>query len=201
MSLVRLDEIDESTPPSAVCLGTFDGVHLGHRKLISAAVRAAAAKDLLPAAFTFEMPPAFCFRPDACETVLTPIREKARLMEACGIRRVFYPGDAREVLKMSCEAFFRGILLEKLHARHIVIGFHYTFGKGASGNADTMRAFCAEAGVGLDVISPVYSGEGILSSSTAIRQALRRGDRSAAESMLGSELTEREIHLLGGTEN
>ncbi len=198
MALVRLDETPDIMPPSAICLGTFDGVHLGHRALISATVKAAAEKKLLPAAFTFELPPAFCFRPDADETVLTAIREKTDMMEACGISRVYYPTDAREVLQMSCKDFFERILLDQLHARHVVIGFHYTFGRGASGNAETMRSFCAEAGVGLDVIGPVYSGQGILISSTAIRHALRQGERKTAESMLGYELTAREISLLGG---
>ena len=99
------------------------------------------------------------------------------------------------------EWFFDDLLLERLNARHIVIGFHYHFGCRAQGDAALMARFCHEAGIGLTVVPPVCLPDGTLISSSAIRDALRQNDRRLAEIMLNRPLSQREEALLGGRYN
>ena len=191
MHLIELADFSAPARGCAVCLGTFDGVHLGHRALLRETVAAARAEDLLPCAYTFDLPPA---------SVLTPIGEKAALMASCGIDTVVYSHFDAQVAAHSAEYFFQELLLKRLNAKHIVIGFHYHFGQFARGDAQLMRAFCEQAGVALTVVPPVRTGEGELVSSSAIRQCLAAGDREKAESMLNRALSAGEEALLGGRE-
>lgn len=198
MSLIRLDKDYRSPQPTAVCLGTFDGVHLGHRALIGACREEAARRGLLPAAFVFERPPISVIHPEARTQVLTPLEDKRRLLEDLGIRDVIYAVFSEAFSGMTCERFFYGVLLEQLRAGHLVCGFHYRFGKGAAGNAEILKELCRENGITLEVIPPVKTSEGELISSSAIRQYLEHGNRDAAEEMLGRPLLHTEEKLLGG---
>ena len=85
--------------------------------------------------------------------------------------------------------FFEDTLLRRLRARHLVIGFHYRFGKAAAGNAALIQAYCEQAGIGLSVIPPVRLENGELVSSTAVRGLLQVGQFAAAREMLGHGLT------------
>lgn len=200
MHLIRLDDLPAPLPPAAVCLGTFDGVHLGHRALLKATAEAAAQKGLLPCAYTFDLPPAAVLGKSEAD-VLTTIAEKARLMADCGIDTVVYSHFDAAVAACTAEDFFNDLLLKRLHARHVVIGFHYHFGQYARGDAALMRQFCAQAGVGLTVVPPVRLPDGELVSSTAIRACLFANNRERAQLMLNRALSPREEALLGGMEN
>lgn len=198
MSLIRLEDMAAFEGETAVCLGTFDGVHLGHQALVSRTVAAARAQGLIPCAYTFDRPPASVFAKAGAVQVLSTLEEKAKLLERHGIELVAYSHFDKTVAGKSAEAFFEDILVKTLHARHIVIGFHYHFGQKAQGDAEMMRALCREAGIGLSVVPPVRMSEGELVSSTAIREYLRLGDRAGAEKMLNRTLSAREEQLLGG---
>lgn len=171
--------------PTCVCLGMFDGVHLGHRELIRATVMQAQAQSLVPCAFTFDLPPAAVLSPKRQLRVLTDIARKSEIMHELGLAHVFYAHFDLKIASMPYDVFFRDILLDKLCAKHIVIGFHYRFGKDAKGDAESLKALCAEHGVSLTVIPPVTLPNGTLISSTLIRSALERGDTAAASQLLG----------------
>ncbi len=198
MSLIRLEDIAALSGETAVCLGTFDGVHLGHQALISQTVAAARAQGLIPCAYTFDLPPASVFARAGNVQVLSTLEEKAQLLHRHGIELVAYSHFDRSVAEKSARAFFEDILVNTLHARHIVIGFHYHFGQKARGDAQYMRTLCEKAGVGLSVVPTVRMPGGELVSSTAIREYLRTGDRAGAQRMLNRTLSEREEELLGG---
>jgi len=200
MGLIRLEDYPPAAPPAAVCLGTFDGVHLGHRALLRETCRAAGEKGLLPCVYTFDMPPASVLGLSRAE-VLTPIAQKAALMAECGIDTVVYSHFSAEVAACTAEQFFEELLLRRLNARHIVIGFHYHFGQFARGDAQLMRSWCEESGIGVTVVPPVLMPDGQLVSSSAIRQYLKNGDRRRAEEMLNRPLSAWEEALLGGMEN
>ncbi len=198
MSLIRLEEHFRSPLPTALCLGTFDGVHLGHRALIKACLAKARERELTPAAFVFERPPVSVMYPDADIRVLTPLEDKYRLLEDMGIRDVFYTSFDEKICNLSCDRFFYRILLDQLNAKHLVCGFHYRFGKGAEGDAERLTALCRQNGITADVVAPVRTENGELISSTAVRRYLKQGNRDAAEKMLGRPLLHTEERLLGG---
>lgn len=197
MQLFTLEDYAVPAPPAAVALGTFDGVHLGHRALLRKTVLAARQNGLIACAYTFDVPPAAVLgrHPTAA---LTDIAAKAALMGECGIETVVYSRFDAQVAARSAESFFRDVLLEKLNARHVVIGFHYHFGQYARGDAALMRSFCREAGIGLTVVEPVCLSDGALISSSAVRRCLAENNRPRAEEMLNRPLSQREEALLGG---
>ncbi len=200
MQLIRLEELTALESDTAVCLGTFDGVHLGHQALLRETVRAGAREGLLPCAYTFDQPPASVLGKGKCQ-VLSSIEEKAALLGACGMERVIYSRFDESVAACPAERFFQDVLVRRLRARHIVIGFHYHFGYRAQGDAALMETMCRRAGLRLTVVPPVRTAEGELVSSTAVRQSLVAGERTRAEMMLNRALSAREEALLGGREN
>ena len=171
--------------PTCVCLGMFDGVHLGHRELIRATVAQAQAQSLIPCAFTFDLPPAAVLNPQRQLRVLTDISRKSEIMHSLGLAHVFYAHFDRRIASLPYDVFFRDILLDKLCAKHIIVGFHYRFGKDAKGNTENLKALCDEHGVSLTVIPPVTLPDGTLISSTLIRNALESGDTATACQLLG----------------
>ena len=199
MSLIRLDEKYSSPVPTALCLGTFDGVHLGHQALVRACCEEAEKRSVLPVAFVFDCPPAAVIHPDSpASHVLTTLEEKTCLLQNMGIRDVICATFDEKISNMAYDRFFYEILLERLKAVHLVCGFHYRFGKNALGNADLLKDLCLFNGLTIDVIPPVKTEKGELVSSTAIRQYLELGNRDAAEEMLGRPLLHTEDRLLGG---
>ena len=197
MELLTLAAYRPPCPPSAVALGTFDGVHRGHQALLTATARAAEAENLIPCAYTFDVPPAAALGRTPYR-LLTDLREKAALMGKCGIERVIYSHFDERVAAQEAEAFFRDLLLGRLNARHIVIGFHYHFGQFARGDAALTTRFCREEGIALTVVPPVCLPDGTLVSSSAVRDCLFHNDRRRAEEMLNRPLSPREEGLLGG---
>ena len=175
MSSICLTDLAPLTRDTVVCLGTFDGVHRGHQALIARAAQVGREQGLLPCAYTFDAPPA---------AVLT----HQQAMERYGIDQVVYSHFDEALAAQDPRAFFEETLLQKLRARHLVIGFHYRFGKAAAGNAALIQTYCEQAGIGLSVIPPVRLENGELVSSTAIRGLLRAGKFEAAREMLGHGL-------------
>ena len=187
MSCFCLTDLPPLNRDTVVCLGTFDGVHRGHQALIARAVQVGQAKGLTPCAYTFDVPPAAVLAHKTA-LVLTPMAEKAALMARYGIEQVVYSRFDEALAAQDPWAFFEETLLGRLRPRHLVIGFHYRFGKAAAGNAALIQAYCDEAGIGLSVIPPVRLENGELVSSTAIRGLLRAGQFAAAREMLGHGL-------------
>ncbi len=198
VSILTPDSLPADFGPSAVCLGTFDGVHRGHRALIGACLKTADEKGLMPCAYTFDFPPAAVLSGRKVP-LLSSIEEKAQLMALCGMSTVIWSHFDESISGRSAEDFFQDLLLEKLHARHIVIGFHYHFGRKAEGNADRMRQLCALHGIGLTVVPPVTLPSGEVISSTAVRAALLEGNRARAAELLGRPLTPQEEALLSAS--
>ena len=173
--------------PTAVALGTFDGVHIGHRAVIGAAVELAHANGLLSAVFTFADLPRNAFLPeDKRIPALCTREERAELIAQTGVDIMVCPEFNAALRDMEPEAFIEDVLIGSLRARHIVCGYDHRFGAGGRGDAELLMHICREADVGVTIIPPVmYNGERV--SSTLIRSSLARGDRATAYAMLGRE--------------
>ena len=171
--------------PCVVCLGFFDGVHLGHQKLLETAREAAREKGLRICVHTFDHAPG----PKRFE--LTTLEERETLLREAGADQVAVSVFDDEMRHMSGEEFFQKIVVGRLNARHVVCGDDHRFGhKGACG-IEELAALCREAQVGLSVVPPVTLPGGERISSSSIRMALVQGNDELVEKMLGRPADEK----------
>lgn len=187
MLIIRDLEFDNEKP-AAVALGTFDGVHLGHRAVISAAVEKAGEDGLVSAVFTFSGLPKNAFLPPNRRVFpLCSQDEKAALLEKLGVDILIAPDFTSELAAMPADSFVKSVLFGRLNAKHIVCGSDHRFGRGGEGNAALLEKLCRENGAGLTVIPPV-TVNGRRVSSTDIRLLLDRGRISDARELLGHDI-------------
>ena len=182
---MKVIRIQPGCPPpdpgrTVAALGFFDGVHIGHRRLLDRAAEIAASRSLIPSVFTFS-DDALSFKPDAAR--LTDFSEKVELFRLAGIERV-YAADFPDLSGLSPERFVSEILVGQLNVSVAVCGFNFRFGAGAAGDSDALVRLMRLAGGDAEVIDPTVL-DGTVVSSSAIRAALSEGDVALAEQMLG----------------
>lgn len=170
---------------AALAMGNFDGVHLGHQKVI--ALAAAAARDLgAPlGVITLDPHPRVYFRPDEPAFRLMKPDQQARALEKLGVDMLYVLPLDPELAGMSDREFADKVLHQGLGARHVAVGFDNSFGKDRSGSPETMAAYGREMGFGVSVAEPVGDGTGDKFSSTGVRDALRDGKPEVAAEILG----------------
>ncbi len=170
---------------AAVAIGNFDGVHLGHRVLLSAAAEIAEKQGSSSGVLTFEPHPREFFQPGGEPFRLTLLPEKQRLMGALGLRHlVALPFDAA-LASLTAEQFINDILVRDLGVGHVIVGDDFAFGKGRGGTAETLRNAADKGLFDLTVISPVCCGEAEVYSSSRIRALLKEGNFAQAAELLG----------------
>ena len=189
MRIVRgFPPIPPEPRPSAVALGVFDGVHLGHRAILGLAVARARDAGLTAVACTFDPHPMEVLQPDRAPLAITTLEERLGLIEGCGVDEtvvlLFTPGFAA----MEPEAFVQDVLLARFGAREVVVGFNHRFGRGARGDVALLRTLGTRLGFRTHVAEPLVVA-GVTVSSTEIRAALQRGDLDAAGRLLGRPYT------------
>jgi riboflavin kinase / FMN adenylyltransferase len=178
----------ESYPPEVeacvVALGTFDGVHLGHRAILGIAVARGHELGLPAVAFTFDPHPIDVLQPDRAPLPITTLDERLDLIGEAGADGTVVLPFTRETAAIEPEVFVKDVLLGTLHAREIVVGYNHTFGRGARGNARLLEELGARLGFRVHV-SPAYAVDGVPVSSSEIRRALQAGDVERATRLLG----------------
>ena len=169
---------------TAVALGNFDGVHLGHRRILEELLRESSALGLDPVALTFDPHPRAFFFPEKSTHLLTPAAEKETLIRAFGVDLVTLPFDAA-LAGLEATEFAREILIGRLRGACFFLGPGHRFGKGALGDGELLRQVLGPGdSIRVREISPVETrGETV--SSSAIRHRLKAGEIEAANSMLG----------------
>ncbi len=170
--------------PSAVALGFFDGLHLGHIEVIK---RALLKNGLCSVVFTFNDKtslPKFKGKKGHC--IITH-EQKTEIFRNLGVDKVYAP-DFGDVKDYSAREFVEKILRDELCASVVVCGYDFRFGKGGEGNPDTLRQLCSEYGIECEVV-PAVTVDGVTVSSTAIREMIRQGDIVTANRFLGYELS------------
>lgn len=164
---------------SAVAMGYFDGIHIGHRAVIESAVNWAKAHGAAPVLFTFKLPAENKMKGRRLITA----EDKHALIESLGAEHYLCP-DFEDIKSLTPEQFVRGIV-QHCHARALFCGENFTFGARAAGNPELLRQLAAPLGVEVGVL-PMAQFEGKPVSSTRIRTALEGGDIPAANAMLGA---------------
>ncbi len=173
--------------PSALAIGFFDGVHVGHQALIQRAVARAEERGLRSIALTFDPHPMAVLRPERAPRLLMTAERRAQILrDECGVDLVvLLPFDA-ERARQTAEAFEHDVIYDLLDARVVVVGDNFRFGAQAAGDTQTLEDLCEPRGVDVEVLDLVRSMDGVQVSSTAIRRALTEdGDVAWAGLALG----------------
>lgn len=178
----------EVLPPlphgSVVTVGSFDGVHLGHRAVLDEIARRARDAGRRSVLVTFEPHPLQVVNPAAAPSLLTTGPERREILAQTELDYAIFLHFDKWVAGLSPEAFVRGILRSRYHMEELVIGHDHGFGRGRTGDVETLQRLGREDGFAVDVVPAVDAG-GHPVSSTQIRRAIAGGDLDAARRLLG----------------
>lgn len=170
-------------PRSVLTTGTFDGVHLGHRAILTYLEERARLVGGVPTLVTFDPHPREVIA-GVHVPLLTTMAERADLVESLGIERFVVLPFTRDLSNLEPEAYVTDVLLGQIGAKEIVIGYDHRFGRKARGDRDLLEALGREHGFSVDVI-PEQIEAGVTVSSTEIRQRLIAGEVERAAALLG----------------
>jgi riboflavin kinase/FMN adenylyltransferase len=173
-------------PAYAVTIGAYDGVHRGHRELISRVLAAAEALGCGAAVVTFDAHPATVVRPDSAPALLTDLEYKLELLAATGVDLTMVVHFDAERAAETPEDFVRTVLVDALHARSVVVGHDFHFGSGRRGNVELLARMGREYGFDVTGLRLVTAGDDPTPvSSTRIRKLLAEGRVEDAARLLG----------------
>jgi len=171
---------------SVVTVGTFDGIHLGHKKIISDLLEIGKSKNLRSVVVTFDPHPQLILRNKHKEIkLLSTIEEKLEEFEKLGVDLVYILEFTKEFAEISAEDFFKKYLIEKIGLTDIVLGYDHNFGKNREGNFDTLKGFGDKYGFGVHKVDE-FKINGDRVNSTTIRNLLLDGNVSKASFLLGN---------------
>ncbi len=176
-------EIFHENNGTAVALGFFDGLHRGHRNVISSAVNEK-ENGLTAVCLTFLQSPKSVLTNTESNALMTD-SDKLKMLEALGIDHTIQ-ADFRQIMDMSAQSFFKDILIDKLNAKKLFCGFNYHFGKNGEGDVQLLKELCDKHNVELTVVPP-EENDGEVVSSTLIRKLISAGSVRKANELLCSE--------------
>jgi riboflavin kinase/FMN adenylyltransferase len=176
-------EFDKNT---VITVGTYDGVHRGHRKILDKVKEYSKANDCRDLVITLDPHPQIVLKRDGVKPLrlLTLIEERLELFRAYGISNVFVLPFTKEFAKTSPEVFIKELLVEKIGMKKMFIGFDHSFGKDRGGDAELLKKLSEELDFEQERVEPL-SENGIVFSSTKIRNSLYDNNLSRANDMLG----------------
>lgn len=169
---------------AAAAIGNFDGVHRGHQALIALAKTRAQQSQSAAGVLTFDPHPARYFAPDLAPPTLSPLPRKLELLEETGLDFTVVEPFGAALADMSAEDFVNIVLARDLGLRHVIVGFHFHFGKGRKGDPDMLKTLGKGVGLQVDVVSEVTVA-GMSCSSTKIREFVLEGRVEGAQMLLG----------------
>ena len=187
-------EVPADFGPSVVTFGNFDGVHRGHQQVLSQLIRSARRTQAKAVAVTFDPHPAQVHRPEAAPELIMGLDDKLEALGELGLDAILVVKYSLDLASLTAEEFVEQYLVDCLHASQVVIGHDARFGRGNSGDLDTMKALGEKFGFDVQVISefgsegyPLHDDDGKdrRCSSTWVREALQGGDVVTAAAVLG----------------
>jgi riboflavin kinase/FMN adenylyltransferase len=182
-----LSDIPDHFGPSAVTIGKFDGVHAGHRAVITRLRDAAAEENLRSVVVTFDRHPLALLSPEKCPEALVGSDQKLDLLAGTGVDATLLLTFDRDLSLQSPEAFVTSILVDALSARRVLVGHDFRFGHRGAGDVPLLVELGQKYGFGVEVIADVTPKDGRRVSSTWIRELLSDGRVSDAAVLLGHE--------------
>ncbi len=170
---------------TVVTVGTFDGVHLGHRRVLEDLVARARAQNRASVLVTFEPHPLEVLRPSLAPRRLTTATERSAALAETDLDYLVVVEFDPALAALSPEAFVRSVLLDRCQMAELVVGHDHGFGRGRSGDLSTLRALGATHRFRVESIAPVSGADGAVISSSGIRQAVQIGNLAEAARGLG----------------
>lgn len=187
-TVTDLSRIKHPFPHAVVTLGNFDGVHLGHREIFRHVVRKARENQGTAVVFSFWPHPLRVLAPQKDLKLINTFEEKVRLLDASCIDVLVCPPFTREFAALASREFVADWLVGRIGARHIVVGYDYRFGRDRHGDAGFLADMGRELGFTVEVLPPI-SSEGVVYSSTRIREMIAAGQVDDVVGVLGRHFT------------
>ena len=189
MEILRsIPELERLRSPVFLAIGVFDGVHRGHQAVISTSADHAGAANGTPVVVTFDPHPEKVLRPEAAPHLLSATQHKIALIRALGVEHLLVITFDKQFAATEPEDFVQKLVAHSKPLREICVGHEWSFGKNRRGNLDLLKRLGANSNFDVVGIPPVKIN-GAVVSSTAIRQAIEKGDLTKAAEMLGREYT------------
>ncbi len=180
-----LEQVPRDFGPSAVTIGKFDGVHIGHRRVLAALRGIAEQRSLVSTVVTFDRHPLALLRPEACPPPLSSQAQKRELLESTGIDAVLVLEFSRAFSELTPERFVDSVLVDVLHAAVVFVGRDFRFGNRNAGDVALLTRLGESRGFEVVSIDEVLADDRRPVSSTLIRDLLARGDVRDAGELLG----------------
>ena len=167
-----------------ITIGTFDGVHIGHQKILKRLVKISEKKDLEPTVLTFFPHPRMVLQKDTNIKLINTIDEKAEIMKSLGIKNLTVKQFTKEFSRLTALEFVRDILVNELNIKHIIVGYDHRFGRNRTANIEDLKSFGDTFDFEVEEITAQDIND-VTVSSTKIRTALLEGDFKTANNYLG----------------
>lgn len=174
----------KNTRGSVVTIGTFDGVHLGHKALLDRLINTAQKEDLDSVLLTFFPHPRMVLQKDSELKLINTLSEKKQLLKNIGLDHLVVQPFTKEFSRLTALEYVRDILVNQLNAKKIIIGYDHRFGRNRTANIENLREYGLTYGFEVEEISAQELDE-VAVSSTKIRKALAVGDVTTANKYLG----------------
>lgn len=171
--------------PTAITIGTFDGVHIGHRKIIERLVTSAKRYNLQSTILTFFPHPRMVLQQDVGLRLLNTIDERKDILKSTGIDNLIIYPFTKDFSRFSAQEYIEEILVKKLNAKRVIIGYDHHFGRNRSADIHDLRNYAIEYGFEVEEI-PEQDIDEVSVSSTKIRKALKNGNLEKANRYLGA---------------
>ena len=169
---------------TVLTIGTFDGVHIGHQKIIKRLVEVANIKDLQPSLLTFFPHPRMVLQKDANIKLINTISEKEQLLKRFGITNLVVKKFTKDFSRLTAEVYVEDILVDQLKSKYVIIGYDHHFGRNRNANIEDLKQFGKQFNFEVEEIS-MQDINDVAISSTKIRSALIAGDIKTANTYLG----------------
>lgn len=176
MRIINTYEQAVENKSCCIALGSFDGVHAGHQKLIEVLVSNAENIGCVSMVYTFGTHPRKILKPERSIHMITSNEKRAEIMDELGVD-VLYLEDFQKIMNLDAEQFFCDILVDKFNAKCIVVGYNFNFGKNGEGNAEKLAQLGNKYGIKVEIVPPVLIKDKVVSSSL-IRHKIHEGNVS-----------------------
>ena len=185
MKKVKNIETYKLNQSTVVTIGTFDGVHIGHQKIIKRLIDTGKQHDLKSVILTFFPHPRMVLQKDTTIKLINTIDERHDILYGLGLDYLLIQKFTKDFSRLSAEEFVKQILVDKLNAKKVIIGYDHRFGRNRNANIEDLKCFGTEYGFEVEEISAQDIND-VAVSSTKIREALNEGDIVKANTFLGN---------------